>query len=76
MNAYRHAHISGVLLSLNDNGGDYYLAGRAVRNVVEYVARQTSLPNNILLPCHLPLPIPAFDSSHPLQLNPETGKYY
>jgi len=76
MNAYRHAHISGVLLSLNDNGGDYYLVCRAVRNVVEWVARQSSLPNNIDLPYHLPLPIPAFDRTHPLTISQSDNKYY
>jgi len=76
MNSYKHSHISGVLLSLNDNGGDYYLLGRAVRNVAEWVASQPSLPNNLQLPYHLPLPIPAFNVENPLQLNVSTRKYF
>ena len=75
MNSYKHAHISGVLLSLDDNGGDYYLLGIAVRNVAEWVASQPSLPNNLQLPYHLPLPIPAFNVENPLQLNVSTRKY-
>ena len=55
MNSYKHAHISGVLLSLDDNGGDYYLLGIAVRNVAEWVASQPSLPNNLQLLYHLPI---------------------
>ena len=76
MNSYKHAHISGVLLSLNDNGGDYYLLGIAVRNVAEWVASQPTLLNNLELPHHLPLPIPAFNVDNPLQLNLSTSKYF
>ena len=76
MNSYKHSHISGVLLSLSVNGGDYYLLGRAVRNVAEWVASQTSLPNNLQLPCHLPLPIPAYNVDNPLELNESTRKYF
>ena len=76
MNSYKHSHISGVLLSLNDNGGDYFLLAHTVRNVCEWIASQATLPNNLELPCHLPLPIPAFNVDNPLQLNTTTGKYF
>ena len=76
MNAYRHAHVSGVLLSLNDNGGDYFFLARAVRNVAEWISAQTSLPNNLQMPCNLPLPIPAFNINNPLKLNPTTHLYH
>ena len=76
MNSYKHAHISGVLLSLDDNGGDYYLLGIAVRNVAEWVGSQPSLPNNLQLLYHLPHPIPAFNVENPLQLNVSTRKYF
>ena len=76
MNSYKHSHISGVLLSLTDNGGDYFLLAHTVRNVCEWIASQATLPNNLELPCHLPLPIPAFNVDNPLQLNTTTGKYF
>ena len=76
MNSYKHSHISGVLLSLNDNGSDYFFLAHTVRNVCEWIASQATLPNNLELPCHLPLPIPAFNVDNPLQLNTTTGKYF
>ena len=64
------------MLSLNDNGGDHYLLAHTVRNVSEWIATQTTLPNNLELPCHLPLPIPAFNVDNPQQLSTTNGKYF
>ena len=60
---------------MNDNGGDYLFLCRAVRNVIEWIACQNNLPNNLKLPCNLPLPISAFNVDYPLIFNEGTGLY-
>ena len=67
--------MAGILLTSNDNGGDYYLLSRTVRNVIESIATKNSLPNNQTLPCNIPLPIPAYNSDYPLEYNSETELY-
>ena len=74
-NSSKHCHIAAILLTFNETAGDYYFAARAARNVAEWVACQNSLPNNIHLPFHLPLPIPAFNRDFPLVLDPDTNLY-
>ena len=44
--------------------------------MAEWISQQTSLPNNLQMPCRLPLPIPAFNVENPLKIHPDTGLYH
>ena len=44
--------------------------------MVEWIAQQTSLPNNLEMPCRLPLPLPPFNVQNPLKVHPDTGLYH
>jgi len=44
--------------------------------VAEWISQQTSLPNNLQMPCRLPLPIPAFNVENSLKIHPDTGLYH
>ena len=68
-NATRHAHIAGHMLSMSENGGDYFLASRAIRNTIE------SLPNNLKLHCNFLSPLPAFFALSPLKFRASSNKY-
>ena len=76
MNSYKLSHFFSVLSSLNDNGGNYYLYAYTSRTVSKWIATQITLPNNLELPCHIALLIPAFNVDNPLQLNTTNGKYF
>ena len=60
---------------MSENGGDYFLASRAIRNTIEYLSALQNLPNNLTLPCNLPSPLPAFSSLFPLKFCDTTNRY-
>ena len=60
---------------MSENGGDYFLASRAIRNTIEYLSALQNLPNNLTLPCNLPSPLPVFSSLCPLNFCETTNRY-